>query len=96
MEAAWPAAIGKRLAGRARVLRLHERRLTVAVEDILWQRNLQGLSGHILSNLRDLLGAEAPESIEFVIGPPRRLPQRQEPAPAMAAADLIPGKRVRA
>jgi len=94
VEAAWPAAVGKRLAQRARVLRLDERRLTVAVEDILWQRNFQGLSGHILSNLKELLGAASPDSIEFVIGAPRILPKREEPAPA--AARLIPVKRARA
>jgi predicted nucleic acid-binding Zn ribbon protein len=86
VEAAWAAAVGKRLALRARITRMSEGRLTVAVEDILWQRNLQSLSSQILANLRDLVGSEAPRTIEFVIGAPRRLPQR-EPRLEPAAAD---------
>jgi hypothetical protein len=68
------------------VLGLKEGRLTVAVEDVLWQRNLQGLSGQILANLQDLVGPEAPGAIEFVVGAPRRPPQQERPA-ATAAAD---------
>jgi len=86
VEAAWTTAVGKRLAVRARITRMSEGRLTVAVEDILWQRNLQALSSQILANLRDLVGSEAPRTIEFVIGAPRRLPQR-EPRLEPAAAD---------
>jgi hypothetical protein len=75
--AAWPAAVGKQVAARTRVLRVEERRLIVAVEDILYQRNLQSLTRQILANLRDLVGSAAPESIEFVLAPQRRSPQRE-------------------
>lgn len=75
--AAWPAAVGKQVAARTRVLRVEERRLVVAVEDVLYQRNLQSLSRQILANLRDLAGSAAPESIEFVLAPQRRSPQRE-------------------
>lgn len=84
--AAWPAAVGKQVAARTRVLRLEERRLLVAVEDVLYQRNLQNLTRQILANLRDLVGAAAPEALEFVLAPQRRLPQR-EPGLDRAAAD---------
>lgn len=95
--AAWPAAVGKQVASRTRVLRVEERRLVVGVEDVLYQRNLQSLTRQILANLRDLVGAGAPESIEFVLAPQRRLPQREsrvEPA-SRDEADSIgdPGLR---
>ena len=92
VEAAWTAAVGKRLSARARIVRMSEGRLTVAVDDVLWQRNLLGLSPQILANLRDLVGSEAPRSVEFVIGAPRRLPQKEtriEPAAAVDEADSI-------
>ncbi len=92
VEAAWTAAVGKRLAVRARIIRMSDGQLTVAVEDILWQRNLQALAAQILANLRDLVGTEAPRFIEFVIGAPRRLPQREtrvEPAAADEADSIV-------
>lgn len=102
VEAAWPAAVGRRLAERARILRFEERRLTVSVEDALWQRNFEGLAGHILANLKELVGCEAPSSIEFVVGAPRRLPQREITQPGALAgfeprsAASTPRKRARA
>jgi len=92
VEAAWAAAVGKRLAVRARITRMSEGRLTVAVEDVLWQRNMQALSSQILANLRELVGTEAPRTIEFVIGAPRRLPQREprlEPAATDEADSIV-------
>jgi len=74
--AAWSAVIGKRLAGRTKVVELRDNRLVVEVEDALWQRNLNGLRGQILTNFQKALGAAAPGEIEFRIGPPRRPPQR--------------------
>lgn len=95
--AAWPAAVGKQVAARTRVLRLEERRLLVAVEDVLYQRNLQNLTRQILGNLRELVGAGAPEAIEFVLAPQRRLPQREfrlEFAPGDEAESIAdPGLR---
>ena len=77
VEAAWPAAVGRQVACRTRVLRMEEGRVTVAVEDILYQRNLQGLTGQILANLRELVGSASPREIEFVLAPQRRMPQRE-------------------
>lgn len=76
--AAWPAAIGKRLAGRTRAIGMVRERLVVEVEDAVWQRNLHGLSNQILTNLADLLGESAPRDLEFRIGIPKRPPQRAE------------------
>jgi len=73
--AAWPAAVGKRLAARARPIALVRERLVVEVDDALWQRNLYALRGQILAKLADLLGDGAPQALEFRVGVPRRAPQ---------------------
>ena len=92
--AAWPAAIGKRLARRTRALSLVRDRLVVEVEDAVWQRNLHQLRGPILKNLREILGDAAPLDLEFRIGVPRRPPQREDIADPFSVtsgdeADLI-------
>ncbi|HEY3441330.1 MAG TPA: DUF721 domain-containing protein [Paludibaculum sp.] len=76
--AAWPAAVGKRLASRTRALTLKGNRLIVEVEDDLWRRNLEMLQPQILRNFADLLEGASPTHIEFRIGIPRRPPQREE------------------
>lgn len=90
--AAWTAAVGKRLALRTKAVALVQGKLVVEVEDELWRRNLQALSGQILENLRKILGPEAPEHIEYRLGVPRRPPQRAPAAPADEAngiADFV-------
>ena len=77
--AAWPAAVGKRLAGRTRVVSVRSGRMVVEVEDDVWRRNLAALSPHILKNLAEMLDTAAPAWIEFRVGVPRRPPQ-SEPA----------------
>jgi hypothetical protein len=86
--AAWPAAVGRRLAGRTKATALVRERLVVEVEDALWQRNLHLLRHQILSKLGELLGANAPREVEFRIGIPRRPPQREVPA-AMRGPESI-------
>jgi hypothetical protein len=78
--AAWPAAVGKRLAGRTKAVSVARGRLVVEVEDELWRRNLSALRNQILRNFTDLLDAAAPTGIEFRIGIPRRPPQRENAA----------------
>jgi hypothetical protein len=83
--AAWPAAVGKRLAARTRAVTMRGNRLIVEVEDDLWRRNLALLHPQLLKNFADLLEGAAPTQIEFRIGIPRRPPQREE---AMGAFTL--------
>jgi hypothetical protein len=85
--AAWPAAVGRRLAGRTRAKGLVRRRLVIEVEDAVWQRNLHMLRHQILAKLSDLLGENAPGDLEFRIGIPRRPPQRE-----VSASLLAPGE----
>jgi len=77
-RAAWPAAVGKRLASRTKAVTLDGNRLIVEVEDDLWRRNLAALHGQLLRNFAELLDGSAPKQIEFRIGIPRRPPQREE------------------
>jgi hypothetical protein len=82
--AAWPAAVGKKIAGHTRPARMVRTRLVVEVEDKVWQRQLFALTSHILRNLEKSLGAGLVEEIEFKIVPRRREPQRAElPVPAL-------------
>jgi predicted nucleic acid-binding Zn ribbon protein len=78
VAAAWPAAVGLRLAAHTRVVGLYNGRLIAEAEDEIWQQNLTSLSAQILANLRKLLQSEAPREIEFRIGARRRPPQRAE------------------
>jgi len=80
-SAAWPGAVGKKIAAHSRVNRMVRKRLVVEVEDQTWQRQLFALTPHILRNLEKSLGAGVVEDLEF-----RTMPRRIEPRRAMAAA----------
>ena len=86
--AAWPAAVGERLAARTNALTLVRSRLVVEVEDAVWQKQLFQLSSQILPRIAKVLGAGIVEELEFRIAPriPRRPPQ-MAPAPAVADAE---------
>ena len=58
--AAWPAAAGRKIANRTRVIGLVRDRLVIEVDDVLWQRNLHGLRSQILGNFRSLLDDVGP------------------------------------
>ncbi|MFZ0932862.1 MAG: DUF721 domain-containing protein, partial [Bryobacteraceae bacterium] len=83
--AAWPQAVGKRIAAHTRAAKLVRRRLVVEVEDQIWQRQLFVLSYHIVRNLERQLGPDVVEDLEFRVVPRRREPQRAaQSAPALA------------
>lgn len=81
--AAWPAAVGKKIAGHTRATRLVRDRLVVEVGDQTWQRQLFALTHFILRNLEKHLGSGLVGDLEFRVVPHRREPQR--------AAQAIPG-----
>ena len=90
--AAWPNAVGEKIAAHSRAVRLVRDRLVVEVEDATWQRQLFGLSQSILRNLERVLGAGIVCDLEFRVVPRRRDPQRaREAVPARPAdeADAI-------
>ncbi len=81
--AAWPAAVGKRIASHTRAVRLVRERLVVEVEDRTWQSQLFTLNRFILRNLEKHLGGGLVGDLEFRVVPRRRDPQR--------AAQSMPG-----
>ncbi len=78
--AAWPQAVGRKLAGHTRAAKLVRARLVVEVEDSTWQRQLFALTGQIVRNLERYLGRGLVEDIEFRVVPRRRQPQRADEA----------------
>jgi len=87
--AAWPIAVGKRIAMHTRAVRMVRTRLIVEVEDATWQRQLFALSGQILRNLENSIGPGAVEDLELRVMPRRREPQREirSAAPLLSAMD---------
>jgi hypothetical protein len=86
--AAWPEAVGKRIAGHTRASKLVRTRLVVEVEDHTWQKQLFALSRDILKNLEKTLGRELVDDLEFRIVPRRREPEIARVAvPALFALD---------
>jgi predicted nucleic acid-binding Zn ribbon protein len=90
-RAAWPQAVGKRIAAHARVVGFREGCLLVEVEDTVWLQHLRTLAGQLLGCLRRIVGADAVARIEFRPGVPRREPQRA--ARMRAAPDEADGIR---
>jgi len=84
--AAWPEAVGKKIATHTRAARLVRSRLVVEVEDHIWQRQLFALTPFVLHNLEKNLGPGLVNDLEFRIVPRRREPQRAGQAiPALMA-----------
>lgn len=83
--AAWPNAVGKKIAVHTRAVRMVRARLVVEVEDNIWQRQLFALTHQILRNLEKNLGAGMVDDLEFRIVPRRRGPQR--------AAEAVPASQ---
>ena len=65
--AAWRRVAGAQLTERTAPLALDAKRLTVAVADITWQRNLESLAGQLLFRLNATLGRPLVDFIEFRI-----------------------------
>ncbi|MBM3726609.1 MAG: DUF721 domain-containing protein [Acidobacteria bacterium] len=89
VRAAWPLAVGRRLAERCQFRGYNGKTVVVEVEDELWRRNLMSLSRQIKANLRDRLGEMPLEGIEVRLGIPRRLPARAETARPLDDAEAI-------
>ena len=74
-RAAWPAAVGKRIAVHAAPKALVRGSLIVEVEDGIWQKQLFSLRFQILAKLQEVVGAGIITDVEFRIATPRRPPQ---------------------
>lgn len=74
-SAAWPAAVGKRIAVHTSPKSLVRGSLIVEVEDAIWQKQLFYLRAAILGKLQQVLGDTIITDVEFRIATPRRPPQ---------------------
>lgn len=75
--AAWPAAVGERIASHAAPKALVRGCLVVEAEDGIWQKQLFQLRFAILAKITDLIGTGTVTDLEFRIArsTPRRPPQ---------------------
>lgn len=84
--AAWPEAVGKKVASHTRAAKLVRNRLVVEVEDAVWQKQLFTLAPLIVRALAKILGVGLVEEVHFAIVPRRREPQRAlQAAPGLFA-----------
>lgn len=71
-RSAWPAAVGKKIAVKTRAVKLVRSTLVIECQDSVWQRQLNTLSGQILRNLENLLGAGVVTDLDLRPMTPRR------------------------
>ena len=79
--AAWRHAAGDGLKDHAVPLKLENRTLTVAVADIIWQKQLHAMRGQLMFRVNSILGQPIVSTIQFVIDPKvvKTHPEPQEP-----------------
>jgi hypothetical protein len=87
----WAQAVGKKIATHTRAVRMVRKRLIVEVEDIIWQRQLFGLSHQILRNLAKSVGNGMVDDVEFRVVPRKREPERARVAAPGLFADEADG-----
>jgi hypothetical protein len=75
--AAWPAAVGERIAAHVWPKGLVRGRLLLEAEDWIWQRDLFQLRGQVLGKITQLLGGDIVTDLAFSVAgaTPRRPPQ---------------------
>jgi predicted nucleic acid-binding Zn ribbon protein len=73
--AAWPAAVGVRIARHATAKSLVRGNLIVEVEDAIWQKQLFHLRFQIIPKLAQIVGDGIIRDVEFRIAMRRRPPQ---------------------
>jgi len=67
--AAWKHAAGDGLKDHAVPVKLENRTLTVAVADVIWQKQLHAMRGQMLFRINSILGQPVVSTIEFVVDP---------------------------
>jgi len=96
LRAAWPIAVGKRIADRSVVANLVGSRLVIQVEDSVWQSQLYAMREQILHRIEQTLGRRLAESLEFKVAVPRPRPQREQTFTLSSdEADRIPSPSLR-
>ncbi len=84
-KAAWRAAVGKTISAHSQPVFLEGDRLTVHVDDAIWQTQLASLKVAILKQLDKVIGEGRIGKIEFRVAPPKREPRR-----ATSAGPVLP------
>ena len=92
--AAWPVAVGERIALHARAVALVRGKLVVEAEDGIWQKQLFFLRTQILRKIQELLGPTTVTDVEFRIAMKRRPPQVAMRLDRPAAASLDEADRI--
>ena len=77
-RAAWPVAVGKRIAAHSAAVALNGSCLVVEVEDSVWQGHLITLRGQILKRMEEVLGSALVGGLLFRPMLRRRMPRREE------------------
>src|SRR5215203_5234077 len=77
--AAWKHAAGDGLKEHAVPLKLEDRRLTVAVADPIWQKQLTSMRGQLLFRVNSILGQPLVSALDFVIDPKLAMPRVEQP-----------------
>ncbi len=94
-RAAWPAAVGKRLASRTRAVGYEDGCLTVEVNDPVWLPHLQTMYSQIIGRLQEIAGKDVVRRVRLKQGIPRIEPKRAGQTEGNDEADGIkdPGLR---
>ncbi len=74
--AAWPAAVGERIAAHVWPKALVRGRLILEAEDAVWQKHLLHLSPQVLGKISELLGSGIVTDLAFRRPPPPRAVRR--------------------
>jgi hypothetical protein len=105
--AAWKHAAGDGLKEHAVPLKLENRTLTVAVADVIWQKQLHAMRGQMLFRVNSILGQPVVSTIEFVVDPklakarveapkpPEQVLDNEVPLELWSAANAIHDKELR-
>jgi predicted nucleic acid-binding Zn ribbon protein len=90
--AAWKHIVGPGLVSHAVPVQLQNQKLIVAVEDSIWQRQLEQMRGQLLYRLNALLGQPLVKSIELRIDPNTLAKARGTQEKKERAEYTIPGE----
>ncbi len=81
VRAYWPEAVGRRVAGHTRLVRLKGDTLVVEVDDEVWRAQIEAVRGRIVESLRKELGRSSVRRVELrPMLPERRRPERARSA----------------
>lgn len=85
---AWKHAVGETLSARARAEALRDHKLVVAVEDKVWQRQLEQMRDQFLFRLNKVLGRQVVKVLEFRIAPEKFTVQKPVAAKTMRSIPI--------